>query len=189
MFNLADPVDLGDEEDFQELVGRELATSVTIEQTVEVIDEDTGEVVDEDIEREVILPAEHELEEGDWEVLDEHDVINRIYLIKDDDDEDDDELDTSTLVETLQKDSAHNEEEALGEIYQELRGSEAPDMETARGVLDRLFFSDKRYDLGDVGRHRINGRLKIDVDEDVQTLMTERRHRRHRARARQAPER
>ncbi len=169
MFNLADPVDLGDEGEFQDYIGRELATSVIVEQTVEVIDEDTGEVIDEDIEREVILPAEHELEEDDWEVLDEHD-INRIYLIKDEDDEDDDELDTSTLVETLQKDSAHNEEEALGEIYQELRGSEAPDIETARGVLDRLFFSDKRYDLGDVGRHRINSRLKIDVDEDVQTL-------------------
>jgi DNA-directed RNA polymerase subunit beta len=169
MFNLADPIDLDDEDDFQDYVGRELATSVVIEQTVEVIDEDTGEVIDEDIEREVILPAEHELEEDDWEVLDEHDVT-RIYLIKDEDDEEEDELDTSTLVETLQKDSAHNEEEALGEIYQELRGSEAPDMETARGVLDRLFFSDKRYDLGDVGRHRINSRLKIDVDDDVQTL-------------------
>jgi DNA-directed RNA polymerase subunit beta len=169
MFNLADPVDLDDEDDFQEYIGRELATSVVVEQTVEVIDEDTGEVIDEDIEREVILPAEHELEEDDWEVLDEHDVT-RVYLIKDEDDEDEDELDTSTLVETLQKDSAHNEEEALGEIYQELRGSEAPDMETARGVLDRLFFSDKRYDLGDVGRHRINSRLKIDVDNDVQTL-------------------
>jgi DNA-directed RNA polymerase subunit beta len=169
MFNLADPVDLDDEEDFQDYIGRELATSVVVEQTVEVIDEDTGEVIDEDIEREVILPAEHELEEDDWEVLDEHDVT-RIYLIKEEDDEEDDELDTSTLVETLQKDSAHNEEEALGEIYQELRGSEAPDMETARGVLDRLFFSDKRYDLGDVGRHRINSRLKIDVDDDVQTL-------------------
>ena len=171
MFNLADPVDIEDEEDFEELIGRELATSVTVEQTVEVIDEDTGEVIDEDIEREVILPAEHELEEDDWELLDEHE-ITRVYLIKDEEDEEE-ELDTSTLVETLKKDSAHNEEEALNELYQELRGSEAPDMETARGVLDRLFFSDKRYDLGDVGRHRINGRLKIDVDEDVQVLTKE----------------
>ncbi|NBB72472.1 MAG: DNA-directed RNA polymerase subunit beta [Bacteroidetes bacterium] len=171
MFNLADPVDIEDEEDFEGLIGRELATSVTIEQTVEVIDEDTGEVIDEDIEREVILPAEHELEEDDWELLDEHE-ITRVYLIKDEEDEEE-ELDTSTLVETLKKDSAHNEEEALNELYQELRGSEAPDMETARGVLDRLFFSDKRYDLGDVGRHRINGRLKIDVDEDVQVLTKE----------------
>jgi len=171
MFNLADPVDIEDEENFEELIGRELATSVTVEQTVEVIDEDTGEVIDEDIEREVILPAEHELEEDDWELLDEHE-ITRVYLIKDEEDEEE-ELDTSTLVETLKKDSTHNEEEALNELYQVLRGSEAPDMETARGVLDRLFFSDKRYDLGDVGRHRINGRLKIDVDEDVQVLTKE----------------
>jgi DNA-directed RNA polymerase subunit beta len=172
MFNLADPVDIEGEEDFQNYIGRELATSVTTEQTVEVIDEDTGEVIDEDIERDIILPAEHELEEDDWELLDEND-ITRLYLIKEEDEEDEEELDTSTLVETLQKDSAHNEEEALGEIYQELRGSEAPDMETARGVLDRLFFSDKRYDLGDVGRHRINSRLKIDVDDDVQVLTKE----------------
>ena len=169
MFDLADATDIEDEEDFQQYLGRELATSVTIERTIEIVDEDTGEVVDEEIERDIVLPAEHELEEDDWEELDEAD-ITRLYLIRKDEDEEEDELDTSTLVETLKKDPSHTEEGALGEIYQQLRGSEAPDVETARGVLDRLFFSDKRYDLGDVGRHRINSRLELDVSPDTQIL-------------------
>ena len=170
MFDLADAVDVSSEDEFEALVDRELATNVTIEKTIEIVDEDTGEVVDEETERDVLLPAEHELEDGDWEVLEEHD-ITRLYLIKGDVDED--ALDTSTLVSTLQKDPSHSEESALEEIYETLRGSEAPDLDSARQALERLFFSDKRYDLGDVGRHRINSRLKIDVDPDVQTLTKE----------------
>ena len=170
MFGLADAVDVEDEDTFQEYLGRELATSVTIEKTIEIVDEDTGEVVDEEMEREVLLPAEHELEEDDWEVLEEHE-ITRVYLIKEDVDED--ALDKSTLVETLKKDPSRSEEEALEEIYETLRGSEAPDMDSARQALERLFFSDKRYDLGDVGRHRINARLNLDVDTDTQVLTKE----------------
>jgi len=170
MFDLADAVDVPDEETFHEYLDRELATSVTIEKTIEIVDEDTGEVVDEETEREVILPAEHELEEGDWEDLAEHE-ITRLYLIKED--VDDDALDKSTLVSTLKKDPTHNEEEALREIYQTLRGSEAPDLDTARNALERLFFSDKRYDLGEVGRHRINSRLELDVDPSTQVLTKE----------------
>jgi len=170
MFDLADAVDVPDEETFNEYLDRELATSVTIEKTIEIVDEDTGEVVDEETEREVILPAEHELEEGDYEDLEEH-GITRLYLIKED--VDDDALDKSTLVSTLKKDSTHNEAEALREIYQQLRGSEAPDLDTARNALERLFFSDKRYDLGDVGRYRINARLELDVDADTQVLTKE----------------
>src|SRR6056297_2527300 len=170
MFDLADAVDFDDEEDFQNHLGRELATSVTIEKTIEIVDEDTGEVVDEEMEREVLLPAEHELEEEDWEVLDEHD-ITRLFLVRED--IDDDELDKSTLVETLKKDSTHTEEEALNHLYQKLRGSEAPDLDSAQQALDRLFFNEKRYDLGDVGRHRINERLGIEVDTDTQVLTKE----------------
>src|SRR6056297_989917 len=170
MFDLADAVDFDDEEDFQNHLGRELATSVTIEKTIEIVDEDTGEVVDEEMEREVLLPAEHELEEDDWEVLDEHDIL-RVYLIREDIDEE--ELDKSTLVETLKKDSTHTEEEALNHLYQKLRGSEAPDLDSAQQALDRLFFNEKRYDLGDVGRHRINERLGIEVDTDTQVLTKE----------------
>jgi DNA-directed RNA polymerase subunit beta len=170
MFDLADAVDVKDEDHFEDLLGRELATSITFEKTIEIIDEDTGEVVDEETERDVLLPAEHELEEDDWETLEEH-GISRLYLIKEDVDEE--ALDTGTLVSTLQKDPSHSEEEALEEIYETLRGSEAPDLDSARQALERLFFSDKRYDLGDVGRHRINSRLKIDVDADTQVLTKE----------------
>jgi len=167
LFNLADTVEVGSEEAFSEFVDRELATSVIVERKIEIVDEDTGEVVEEEIEREVILPAEHVLEEEDWETLSEHD-IERMYLVREDRGED--EPDMSTLVETLKKDSTHSEEEALREIYRQLRGSEAPDLDSARNALERLFFSDKRYDLGDVGRHRINSRLQIDVDPDTTVL-------------------
>jgi len=167
LFNLADTVEVDSQEAFNEYVDRELATSVIVERKVEIVDEDTGEVVEEEIEREVILPAEHVLEEDDWETLDEND-IERMYLVREERGED--EPDMSTLVQTLQKDSTHNEEEALREIYRQLRGSEAPDLDSARNALERLFFSDKRYDLGDVGRHRINSRLQIDVDPDTTVL-------------------
>ncbi len=170
MFDLADAVDIGDEDEFEAHLGRELATSVTIEKTIEIVDEDTGEVVDEEMEREVLLPAEHELEEGDWEELDEYDV-SRLYLVRED--VEDEALDKSTLVETLQKDSSHTEEEALEVIYEKLRGSEAPDLDSAREALERLFFNEDRYDLGDVGRHRMNARLDVDVDTDEKVLTKE----------------
>ncbi|WP_272502794.1 DNA-directed RNA polymerase subunit beta [Salinibacter ruber] len=170
MFDLADAVDIGDEDEFEEHLGRELATSVTIEKTIEIVDEDTGEVVDEEMEREVLLPAEHELEEGDWEELDEYNV-SRLYLVRED--VEDEALDKSTLVETLQKDSSHTEEEALEVIYEKLRGSEAPDLDSAREALERLFFNEDRYDLGDVGRHRMNARLDVDVDTDEKVLTKE----------------
>ena len=170
MFDLADAVDIGDEDEFEEHLGRELATSVTIEKTIEIVDEDTGEGVDEETEREVLLPAEHELEEGDWEELDEYDV-SRLYLVREDVDEE--ALDKSTLVETLQKDSSHTEEEALEVIYEKRRGSEAPDLDSAREALERLFFNEDRYDLGDVGRHRMNARLDVDVDTDEKVLTKE----------------
>jgi DNA-directed RNA polymerase subunit beta len=170
MFGLADSVDIEDEEEFEEHLGRELATNVAIDKTIEIVDEDTGEVVDEEKEREVLLPAEHELEEDDWKVLEEHD-ITRVYLIREDIDED--EMDKTVLVESLKKDPTHTEEEALNHLYEKLRGSEAPDLDSAQQALDRLFFNEKRYDLGDVGRHRINERLGIEVDEDTQVLTKE----------------
>jgi len=172
MFGFADPVDIEDEEEFEDYLGRELATSVTIEKTIEIVDEDTGEIVDEEKDREVLIPAEHELEEDDWEVLEEHD-ITRVYLVRDEEEIEDDELDKTTLVETLKKDPSHTEEEALNHIYEELRGSEAPDLDSAQEALDRLFFNEKRYDLGDVGRHRMNERLDVDVDEDTHVLTKE----------------
>src|SRR5690606_11387550 len=145
---------------FAKVVGRQLATSVTVEKITEVIDEDTGEVIEEDKEREVLLPADHELTEDDYGVLKEA-GISRLCLLKENAEEQD--LDTSSLLNTIKKDPSHSEEEALEHLYYQLRGTEAPDLDTARGVLDRLFFSEKRYDLGDVGRYRINKRLGLDV--------------------------
>ncbi|NBC17934.1 MAG: DNA-directed RNA polymerase subunit beta, partial [Bacteroidetes bacterium] len=167
IFELAEDVTVESEDDLEAVVGRRLATSVTIEKITEIIDEDTGEVIDEEREREVLLPADHELEVDDYEVLDEH-GITKIFVLPEETEEDD--LDKGTLVETLKKDPAHSEEEALEHLYMQLRGSEAPDLDTARGVLDRLFFSEKRYDLGDVGRYRINRRLDIDVPFDTLVL-------------------
>ena len=146
--------------------GRRLAASVTVEKTVEVIDEDTGEVVSERTEREVILPAEHTIADGDYDKLKEA-GISKIFLIPEEREE---EIDKSTLLNTLRKDPAHSEAEALEHLYLQLRGTDAPDLDTARGVLDRLFFSEKRYDLGEVGRYRINKRLGLEQSLDTLTL-------------------
>ena len=71
--------------------------------------------------------------------------------------------DFTIIYNTLQKDSSNSEKEAVEHIYRQLRNAEPPDIETARGVIDKLFFSEQRYDLGEVGRFRINRKLGIDV--------------------------
>ncbi len=167
LFDLAEDITVKNKRTFDGLVGRKLAASVTIEKITEIVDEDTGEIIEELREREVILPADHELIEKDYTKLEEH-GINKLFVLPEEQDEE--ALDKSTLVRTLRKDPTHNEKEALAYLYEQLRGSEAPDIETARGVLDRLFFSEKRYDLGDVGRYRINKRLHQDVSLDTLTL-------------------
>jgi DNA-directed RNA polymerase subunit beta len=83
------------------------------------------------------------------------------------------ESERSVIMNTLRKDSSHDEVSALGEIYQQIRTGEMPDPETARSVLERLFFSDKKYDLGEVGRYRLNKRIKLDVDLDIRYLTKE----------------
>ena len=160
LFDLADKVSTKTKRGFKKAIGRLLASNVSVEVTHEVIDEDTGEVISEDKERELILPATHTLVEEDYEKLKEA-GIEEIFVRKDTSD-DDDALDQSTLLNTLAKDPTHNSDEALEYLYIQLRGTEPPDLDTARGVLERLFFSDKRYDLGDVGRYRINVRLDLD---------------------------
>ncbi|MCH7976576.1 MAG: DNA-directed RNA polymerase subunit beta [Bacteroidetes bacterium] len=160
LFDLADKVSTKTKRGFKKAIGRLLASNVSIEVTHEVVDEDTGEVISEDKERELILPATHTLVEEDYEKLKEA-GIEEIFVRKDTSD-DDDALDQSTLLNTLAKDPTHNSDEALEYLYIQLRGTEPPDLDTARGVLERLFFSDKRYDLGDVGRYRINVRLDLD---------------------------
>ncbi len=76
----------------------------------------------------------------------------------------------SVIANTIMKDAVHSEEDALETIYRQLRSGDAPDMDTAKNLIDKLFFNPKRYDLGDVGRHRINAKLKLDIEESITTL-------------------
>ncbi|MFT5517251.1 MAG: DNA-directed RNA polymerase subunit beta [Rhodothermales bacterium] len=168
LFDLADTVAIKTKKAFKNVVGRRLASTISIERITEVVDEDSGEILDESRERVVILPAQHELAEEDFDILKEAEIA-KIFLTREASD-DDDTLDKTTLLNTLKKDPTHSREEALEYLYFQLRGTEAPDIATAEGVLDRLFFSDKRYDLGEVGRYRINRRLRMDVDLHQLTL-------------------
>ncbi len=170
IFDLADDLGVSTKKDFKKAVGRKLAASVTVEKITEVIDEDTGEVIEEQRAREVLLPADHTLVEGDYDAL-KAAAIAKVFVLREE--EEQGTLDKSSLVNTLRKDSTHSEAEALAYLYEQLRGSEAPDLETARGVLERLFFSEKRYDLGEVGRYRINKRLRVKVPADTLTLTRE----------------
>jgi DNA-directed RNA polymerase subunit beta len=81
--------------------------------------------------------------------------------------------DYTIIYNTLQKDNSNSEKEAVEQIYRQLRNTEAPDEQTARDIIQNLFFSDKRYDLGEVGRYRINKKLGLDIDTDVRVLTTE----------------
>lgn len=168
LFDLADSADVKTKKGFKKVAGRNLAATVTVERLTEIVDEDTGEVIEERTEREVLLPVGHEVTEEDYDLLKEAEV-KKIFLLRDNQD-DDDAMDRTTLLNTMKKDPTHTREEALEYLYFQLRGTEAPDIATAEGVLDRLFFSDKRYDLGEVGRYRINRRLRMDEDLRQLTL-------------------
>src|SRR5690606_38720529 len=119
LFDLADEVSAKTKKDFKKAVGRVLASSVTVEVTHEIVDEDTGEVIAEEKEREVVLPAEHELTEGDYDKLKEA-KVERVFVRKSEEEEE--ALDKSTLLNTLKKDPTHSEEEALEYLYIQLRG-------------------------------------------------------------------
>jgi DNA-directed RNA polymerase subunit beta len=169
LFGLADTVDLTDEAAFKATgVERMLAANVTVERVEEIVDEDTGEVLEERRGRDVLFPAEHVLVEGDYAKL-RAAGVERIFVRKLED-EDVATVDKTTLLNTLKKDPSHSEEDALEYLYVQLRGSEPPDTDTARAMLERLFFSEKRYDLGEVGRYRINQRLDLPSDRDELTL-------------------
>src|SRR5258705_2031853 len=87
--------------------------------------------------------------------------------------EDSNSADYTIIYNTLQKDTSNSEKEAVEHIYRQLRNAEPPDEETARGIIDKLFFSDKRYDLGEVGRYRINRKLNLNTAENVKVLTKE----------------
>ncbi|HPE86675.1 MAG: DNA-directed RNA polymerase subunit beta [Bacteroidales bacterium] len=145
-------------------IGRKLAARVVRTWVEDFVDEDTGEVVS--IERtEVIIDRETILEQVHIEQMIDADV-KTILLHKDDVDH----IDYSVIFNTLQKDTANSEKEAIEYIYRQLRNAEPPDEETARGIIDKLFFSDKRYDLGEVGRYKINRKLKLDIPDEIRVL-------------------
>lgn len=147
-------------------LGKKLAARVLRTWVEDFVDEDTGEVVT--IERnEVLLDRDTVLDENNIQDILETGIAT-IILQKDER-----AGDFAIILNTLQKDTSNSELEAVQHIYRQLRGADPPDEETARGIIDKLFFSDKRYDLGEVGRYKINKKLKLTTSESVRVLTKE----------------
>ena len=165
IFNLADEIPAKREE-LDAAVGRKLAARVLRSWTEDFVDEDTGEVVT--IERnEIILERDVIVDEDNIESI-LNSGMDTISLQREDIEED-----YSIIYNTMQKDPSSSELEAVQYIYRQLRGTDPPDDETARGIIDKLFFSDKRYNLGDVGRYKINRKLGLDLDNHTPVLTKE----------------
>ncbi len=166
IFELAEEVKVN-KNNLKKVLGKQLAARVVEAWTEDFVDEDTGEVVS--MERtEVVIERDVELTEEHIEKILNLDV--KSILIKN---EDKDGIDYSVIYNTLKKDTANNAKEACEYIYRQLRNAEPPDEETARSIIEKLFFSEKRYDLGDVGRYRINTKLNLDVPDNVRVLTKE----------------
>ena len=165
IFDLAEEIK-ADKKGLKKAVGRKLAARVLRKWSEDFVDEDTGEVVT--IERnEIILERDVELDEENIQLIADADV-DTIILQKSDV-----EQDYSIIYNTLQKDVSSSELEAVTQIYRQLRGSDPPDEDTARGIINKLFFSDKRYNLGEVGRYKINKKLELDIDLETLVLTKE----------------
>ncbi|MCA6361909.1 MAG: DNA-directed RNA polymerase subunit beta [Bacteroidetes bacterium] len=163
LFDLADEVKVS-KAALKAVLGRKLAARVLKTWVEDFVDEDTGEVVS--IERnEVIIDRETVLEAQHIDQIVEANVKS-VILHK----EDGANLDYTIIYNTLQKDTSNSEKEAVEHIYRQLRNAEPPDEETARGIIDKLFFSDKRYDLGEVGRYRLNKKLKQTTSNETRVL-------------------
>ena len=166
IFELAEEVKVN-RNNLKKVLGKQLAARVVEAWTEDFVDEDTGEVVS--MERtQVVIERDVELTEEHIEKILELDV--KSILIKT---EEKDGIDYSVIYNTLKKDTANNAKEACEYIYRQLRNAEPPDEETARSIIEKLFFSEKRYDLGDVGRYRINTKLNLDVPDNVRVLTKE----------------
>ena len=149
LFNLVEEIDVNKAK-MENYIGRVVAS--------DVFDLSTGEIF---LSRESIL-SEEDIERLDEAEVEKIKLINpEIYAEQD------------LIINTLRKDTAHSREEALFAIYRQLRSGEAPDLETAEALIEKLFFNDKRYDLGDVGRHRMNHKLELNVDPNVTILTNE----------------
>jgi DNA-directed RNA polymerase subunit beta len=162
LFGLAEEVTVN-VDNMKNCIGRKLGARVLRSWSEDFVDEDTGEVVT--IERnEIILERDVILDEDNTELIVESEV-ETIILQKEDVSED-----YSIIYNTLQKDPSSSEIEAVNYIYRQLRGTDPPDDETARGIIDKLFFSDKRYNLGEVGRYKINRKLETNIDMSTLVL-------------------
>lgn len=163
IFDLAEEVKVS-KAGLKKVVGRRLAARVLKTWVEDFVDEDTGEVVS--IERnEVLIDRETVLEDAHVDTIVDAGVKD-IILHK----EDANSNDFAIIYNTLQKDTSNSQKEAVEHIYRQLRNAEPPDEATAMGIIDKLFFSDKRYDLGEVGRYRINKKLNMDTPEDTKVL-------------------
>lgn len=154
LFGMADEVP-ADRKSLEPFIGKKLAARVLRTWVEDFVDEDTGEVVS--LERnEIVMERDTILDDEGVTDISEMD-IKSVFIQKE-------EVsgDYNIIYNTLNKDTSNSELEAVQHIYRQLRGADAPDNETARGIIDKLFFSDKRYDLGEVGRYKINRRLGLD---------------------------
>ena len=166
IFDLADEVNVS-KSGLKKVVGRRLAARVLKTWIEDFVDEDTGEVVS--IERnEIIVDRETVLDNDLIDAIVESGA-KTILLHK----EKQNLADYAIIYNTLQKDPCNSEKEAVMHIYRQLRSSEPPDEATARDVIDKLFFSDKRYDLGEVGRYKLNKKLGLTTDPSVRVLTKE----------------
>lgn len=166
IFDLADEIKVS-KSGLKKIVGRKLAARVLKTWVEDFVDEDTGEVVS--IERNEVVIDRETIVDNDHidEIIDSG--AKTILLHK----EDQNLQDFAIIYNTLQKDPCNSEKEAVLHIYRQLRNAEPPDDATARDVIDKLFFSEKRYDLGEVGRYRINKKLNLNIDMGVQVLTKE----------------
>ncbi|GJM62073.1 DNA-directed RNA polymerase subunit beta [Persicobacter diffluens] len=163
LFGLSEEVEATDAA-LKKVVGRKLAARVLRSWTEDFVDEDTGEVISID-RNEVIFERDHVIGEEDIEEIVDSGQ-DAIVLHRDDVNI----AEFQIIHNTLQKDPSNSEKEAVEQIYRQLRNSDAPDEATAREIIHNLFFSDKRYDLGEVGRYRINRKLKIEESLDMRVL-------------------
>ena len=171
IFNLAEEVKVS-KAGLKRVLGRRLAARVLHTYFEDFVNEDTGECVS--IERnEVIIDRDVVLEDEHIQKIVDSGVKTILLHREAERDENDRVSDYSVIFNTLQKDTCNSEKEAVEYIYRQLRNAEPPDEETARGIIEKLFFSDKRYDLGLVGRYRINRKLNLDISSDVKVLTKE----------------
>ena len=166
IFNLAEEIKVN-KTSLKKVLGRRLAARVLKSWVEDFVDEDTGEVVSIErnemvLERETVLQEEHIqqiIESGAQSILIHHEEASA--------------SDYSIIFNTLQKDPSNSEKEAVLYIYRQLRNADPADDASARDVINNLFFSEKRYDLGEVGRYRINRKLNLSTDMDVRVLTHE----------------